>query len=393
NLLITYIDGVERKWLLVVVPLLVVALISLFLFLPDGEQKTIETDNQAGISPPVNQGDVSDKPGTDVVKPDDESGKPGTDATKPGDESGKPGTDAVKPGDESGKPGTDAVKPGDESGKPGTDAVKPGDESGKPGTDTTVSTSDAKKEEIIKITAEIIIGNQNRFGVNWKSVANGVVITRISNGPLKIAGLQVGDVLNEVEGEKITNGNRLIALRNRIFSGNRAPVLIKIFRNNKTFYYNMVKYKSQKSEPSSSQPNSKINPPVKIAPSSYKVSDANILKVRKSAPDAVSAAFRWRFQRKIITLKRVDSQRVFVAGNSSGLAKWAVDDQLVINGKRYNGLSGSYNKHSGNLPQRVMLSPIDITNLVPANKSIPLRIELVDHGKLWGNTALFIVVK
>ncbi|MCP4147389.1 MAG: hypothetical protein GY757_06530, partial [bacterium] len=105
NLLITYIDGVERKWLLVVVPLLVVALISLFIFLPDGEQKTIETDNQAGISPPVNQGDVSDKPGTDVVKPGDESGKPGTDVVKPGDESGKPGTDAVKPGDESGKPG------------------------------------------------------------------------------------------------------------------------------------------------------------------------------------------------------------------------------------------------------------------------------------------------
>jgi hypothetical protein len=40
---------------------------------------------------------------------------------------------------------------------------------------------------------DIVLGNSNRFGVNWRPLGEGVQITRLSNGPLKRAGMLVSD--------------------------------------------------------------------------------------------------------------------------------------------------------------------------------------------------------
>ncbi len=124
-----------------------------------------------------------------------------------------------------------------------------------------------------------------------------------------------------------------------------------------------------------------------------KVFSATTIKVRSGAPNTVSPAYKWSFRKNTITIKREAHQHVYVAGDSTGTQKWAVDDQLIINGKVYEGLSASYNIKGGSLPESAKNLPLDITDLVPANQETPLRIELVDHGKFWANTEIYIVVK
>jgi len=126
---------------------------------------------------------------------------------------------------------------------------------------------------------------------------------------------------------------------------------------------------------------------------SIKVFSATTIKVRSSAPNTVSPAHKWSFRKKTITIKREVHQHVYVAGDSTGTQKWAVDDRLIINGKVYEGLSASYNNKGGSLPGKAKRRPLDITHLVVPDQETPLNIELVDHGKFWANTEIHIVVK
>ena len=126
---------------------------------------------------------------------------------------------------------------------------------------------------------------------------------------------------------------------------------------------------------------------------SIRVFPTTVIKVRSSARNTVGPAHRWSFLKNRITVRREAHQHVYVAGNSTGTQKWAVDDQLIINGKVYEGLSASYDKKAGYLPEISKNMPLDITNLVPPDQETLLEIELVDHGKLWANTEIHIVVK
>lgn len=83
---------------------------------------------------------------------------------------------------------------------------------------------------------DIILGDNDRFGSNWTIVATGVKITRLSNGPLKSAGIKVGDVLTEVAGEKVKGGDNLLKIRGEIFSGLRNEALIKVVRDNQPIF-------------------------------------------------------------------------------------------------------------------------------------------------------------
>jgi hypothetical protein len=89
--------------------------------------------------------------------------------------------------------------------------------------------------------AEIVLGTSNRFGVNWRVIEGGVQITRMSAGPLKQAGLMIGDILSEADGKKIIDGSYLLKIRNEIFHGRRAGALVKVLRNGKTYLYKLVK--------------------------------------------------------------------------------------------------------------------------------------------------------
>ncbi|MCP4217397.1 MAG: hypothetical protein GY765_22330, partial [bacterium] len=197
-------------------------------------------------------------------------------------------------------------------------------------------------------------------------------------------------ILSEVDGTKITSGNYLQKLRNDIFRGRKKEALIKGYRNGKVMLYKMVKESQRTSPPDSTPPSASASQP----PSSVMVCTADNLKIRKSAPDTVRSVNRWRFKRKRISIKRSPNQQVFVAGDSAGTAGWGVDDQLVINGKRFKGLTDTSPGLSGTtLASKAKRRPLEITHLVPSEKNTTLNIELVDHGILWGNTDIFIVVK
>jgi len=91
---------------------------------------------------------------------------------------------------------------------------------------------------------EIVLGNSNRFGVNWRPVREGVQITRLSNSSMKRAGLLVGDILVEADGKKVVGqGRELEAARDDVFHGKRTQVLIKVLRGEETLLFKMIKRK------------------------------------------------------------------------------------------------------------------------------------------------------
>jgi len=234
-----------------------------------------------------------------------------------------------------------------------------------------------------KIAGYIVFGNSNRFGVNWSTVKNGVRITRLSDGPLKKAGIQLGDILVEVDGQPIRNGNQLLEIRDRIFSGRIPDALLKVIRDQEVIFFSMVKERVGIQEPAAQPP---------TEPVAIKVFNGNILKIRSSAPDKVSAANRWCFLSKEVAVQRGPNQRVILAGDRSGKNRWAVDDQLIINGKLFNGIAVEYDAEPGMLPESAKLQPLDLTSMVPPQKKITLKLELTDHGKMWGNTDIYILV-
>jgi hypothetical protein len=94
------------------------------------------------------------------------------------------------------------------------------------------------------IAGEIVMGNSNRFGVNWRPLGEGVRITRLSPGSLKRAGLLVGDILVEVDGKKVVGeGMDLETARDDVFYGKRTEVLIKVLRGEEILLFKMIKYK------------------------------------------------------------------------------------------------------------------------------------------------------
>ena len=96
------------------------------------------------------------------------------------------------------------------------------------------------------IAGEIVLGNSNRFGVNWRSLGQGVQITQLSNGSLKRAGLRVGDILVEVEGKRVMGGGTDLEIaRDDVFHGKRSEVLVKVLRGEETLFFKMVKRKSE----------------------------------------------------------------------------------------------------------------------------------------------------
>jgi hypothetical protein len=94
------------------------------------------------------------------------------------------------------------------------------------------------------IAGEIVLGNSNRFGVNWRPLGEGVQITVLSPGSLKRAGLLVGDILVEVDGKKVIGeGMDLESARDDVFYGKRTEVLIKVLRGEETLLFKMIKRK------------------------------------------------------------------------------------------------------------------------------------------------------
>jgi hypothetical protein len=202
----------------------------------------------------------------------------------------------------------------------------------------------------------------------------------------------VGDVLSEVDGQPVSNGDSLLKARDDIFNGEREQAVIKVYRDNRVFYYRLVKYRKENRE----QTENKDDEPAAAiidSTSPTKVFPGNTIKVRTSAPDVVGAEYRWCFVKKTVKVKRQSHEHVYVAGDSTGTEMWAVDDQLTVNRETFPGLSRAFENNSGLLPKESKRPPLDITDLVPPDRETTLYIELVDHGEFWANTDIYIVVK
>jgi len=351
----------KKNWLLAAVPLVVVAVLAAVFFVSGGEKAANEMTAKPTTTKPTTTKPTTTKPTTTKgeaiteTKPDEITEENTGEKTTAVETETPPVTEEDKELTE--KAAKDAVE------------EKPG----------------------ITIENEIVIGNSNRFGVNWSPVENGVRITRLSPGPLKNAGLQLGDVISEIDSFKITSGNLLLTIRNDIFNKKRGGAIIKVYRNNELFYYKLVKSAGQELQPTA-QPN-EPTAQNRLPQAPIFVFQAGMIKKRSSAPDAESPAHRWCFVKKEITVKRESHQKVFVTGNAAGTKNWGVDDQLVINGKRFDGLSQPYNEIAGPLPDSSKCDPLDITDLVPPDREISLLVELVDHGIQWANTDIYVVVK
>jgi hypothetical protein len=133
------------------------------------------------------------------------------------------------------------------------------------------------------------------------------------------------------------------------------------------------------------------NSSVEVKPISYKIFDVSKMKVRSRSPHRSDRSNRWNFKRKTVTIQRSKTQRVYIAGDPSGKTKWAVDDEIIVNGERIKGFSEETTR-TGYIPESKCRPPCDITHLVSADRKTVLDIRLVDYGVFWGNTSLYIVI-
>lgn len=352
---------------LLAVPLVVVVIVAAVIFLPG-----VRGGDNA-ISP------VSDDPPVQQITP--KSGK-NTEQNPPPQQKEQPNPMDEQP-DQQPEQQPDETPPDISQEDQTPDHQTPGDSA----SDEQAS-EDQPPEEITEPVIDIVLGGSNRFGVNWKNVADGVEISRMSDGPLKQAGMQIGDVLMEVDGRPITKGNLLLRIRNEIFTGSRAEALIKIERAGKTYIYRLIKEREESPDENTASFKESIE-----GEGSIRLFTRSRLKVRSSAPNEETPSNRWVFSSKAVSLKREAHQRVYIAGDAAGNANWGVDNQLLINDTAFDGLAGSVERSNGYIPAENTRAPLEITDLVPSDKKIELRIQLVDHGKVWGNTEIHIVIK
>ncbi len=228
----------------------------------------------------------------------------------------------------------------------------------------------SEKIEIVKDYKYIYFGNSKRYGVNWNKTRGGIIISRISKGSVfYIGGIKRGDILTEVNGKKIINGNRLNIERDKLFSGKIDFIDLKVLRNKVEMDFKILKINLDKF----------IN--------------KSILKVRSSHPLKKERKFRWIYKKKNIKIFRKKDQRVFIAGDMAGIKGWAVDDTIIINGKTYPGIKGGLDSRGRNISDERKFAPLEITDIVPSDKKFTLKIQLANHGILFGNSEIYIVVK
>lgn len=106
---------------------------------------------------------------------------------------------------------------------------------------STEETGETQTTPVPTFAGEIILV-RNRFGVNWRPLGDGVQITRLSPGPVKDAGLLVGDIILEVDDVPVKGeGSGIELARDEVFMKKRPQAVIKVQRNNKILLFKMVK--------------------------------------------------------------------------------------------------------------------------------------------------------
>jgi hypothetical protein len=216
----------------------------------------------------------------------------------------------------------------------------------------------------------IVFGDSKKYGVNWKKIKEGIKIIRISvKGVFYKGGIRKNDLLIAINGIGIKTGSEINRERDNLFAGKINSVDVRVIRNDKELLFKLIKIKEMKAFERAS------------------------LKLRSSHPFKKDKNFRWRFGKNSVTICRKKDQKVFISGDFSGLGNWAVDDTIIINGNNFPGIKGGGGIKGRAINEDRKFLPLDITKLVPAEKKFVLNIVLANHGILFGNTDIFIVVK
>jgi len=216
----------------------------------------------------------------------------------------------------------------------------------------------------------IVFGDSKKYGVNWKRVEEGIKIIRISvKGVFYRGGIRKNDLLIAINGIGIKTGDEINRERDNLFAGKINSVDVTVIRNNNELLFKLIKIRE------------------------IKVFGRVSLKLRSSHPFKKDKNFRWRFSKNSVTICRKKGQRVFISGDFSGFGNWAVDDTIIINGNNFPGIKGGSGIKGRTINEERKLPPLDITQLITAEKEFVLNIVLANHGILFGNTDIFIVVK
>lgn len=86
----------------------------------------------------------------------------------------------------------------------------------------------------------IRFGKHRKYRVNWVETPSGLTITNLRSGPLRAAGLQVGDSIVTIDGEVATD-RAMLAARDRIVSGRLVGVIVDIKQGDETIPFLLLK--------------------------------------------------------------------------------------------------------------------------------------------------------
>ena len=79
-----------------------------------------------------------------------------------------------------------------------------------------------------------------KFRVNWDQTRDGLTVTRIADGPMKRAGLRVGDRLVSVDGQALVDEEILLAARDAVARGKLASARLIVRRDRRSLVYELL---------------------------------------------------------------------------------------------------------------------------------------------------------
>ncbi len=91
------------------------------------------------------------------------------------------------------------------------------------------------------LNGTIRMGKSKKFVANWAPIGKGLQVVRLGPGPLKHAGIKVGDRLQSLDGLPLINEKRLLKSRDSIFEGDKVSSIITVERNNRLLQFKLIK--------------------------------------------------------------------------------------------------------------------------------------------------------
>jgi len=223
------------------------------------------------------------------------------------------------------------------------------------------------------------LAGENRFGVNWVIDRTGLVITRLSEGPLQNAGLKIGDTITHLNNVAIQSDSALMAYKEQLLRGTATDGILLVVRDNQIKRYKILNSAKDKKK-------NDISNSVLLFP-------AAPLKIRASSPEAESINYRWAYNKKSITITRLENQKFYLSGDADNLSPWAADNILTISGNDISGLSAPVLPETTVISETHCRDSIEITDYFPSQKTVEVRFALVDLGIRWGNTNIYLVIR